>query len=218
MNDFKRLALVAAIIAGLAVIGFLSNSQQSTVRAQGGPTVTIDKTQLPLPVQGSLGVSGSVAATQSGTWNVGITGTPNVGLASGASVRIDNTVGDPVRVRNVNDAIQPFQAQATCNSTVNTCTTEIFDVPAGKRAVIEYFSGTANFGLGQTGIAYFQTTKAVFFVPSIPPQQGTLPATWGQQVRVYADTGAIDVTGDGNAGVTYQFSISGYLVDVPFTP
>jgi hypothetical protein len=35
MNDFKKRMLVAAIIAGLAVIGSLMNSQQSTIRAAG---------------------------------------------------------------------------------------------------------------------------------------------------------------------------------------
>lgn len=76
MNIFKKRMLAAAVIAVLALIGSLMNSQQSTVRAAGGPTVTIDSTQLPLPVQGSLGVSGIVSAKQSGTWDVGITGTP----------------------------------------------------------------------------------------------------------------------------------------------
>jgi hypothetical protein len=67
MNILKNRMLVIAIIAVLAVIGSLMNSQQSTVRAAArGPTVTIDPTQLPLPVQGSLGVAGTVAATQSG--------------------------------------------------------------------------------------------------------------------------------------------------------
>ena len=59
MNTFKKRMLVTAVIAVLAVIGTLMNSQQSTVRAAGGPTVTIDPTQLPLPVQGSVGISGT---------------------------------------------------------------------------------------------------------------------------------------------------------------
>jgi hypothetical protein len=69
MNTFKKRMLAAAIIAGLAVIGSLMNSQQSTVRAAGGPTVTIDQAQLPLPVQG----------------NVGINGTPNVKVTNPAT-------------------------------------------------------------------------------------------------------------------------------------
>jgi hypothetical protein len=79
---------------------------------------------IPLPL------TGSVTSTVTGT----------VGLASGASVQVNNTVTDPVRVRNVNDAIQPFQAEKTCSGTPG-CLVQIVSVPAGKRAVIEYFSG-----------------------------------------------------------------------------
>ena len=89
MKSIKNRLFATAIIAGLAVIGSVMNSRQFTIQGAGGPTVTIDQAQLPLPVQGSLGVSGSVAATQSGPWNVGITGTP--------TVNINNTV-NPLRV------------------------------------------------------------------------------------------------------------------------
>src|SRR5215831_18874114 len=110
MNDFKKRILVAAIIAGLAVIGSLMNSQQATIRAAGGgPTVTIDQTQLPLPVTGSLGVAGTVAATQSGTWNVGVTGTPNVNVANPATA--------PVPVTLISPASSP---SVTCTVTLNT--------------------------------------------------------------------------------------------------
>ena len=66
------------------------NSTRTVVQA-GGPTVTIDPTELPLPVSGSATVSGTVAATQSGPWNVGILGTPTFGLAPGSSVAISGT-------------------------------------------------------------------------------------------------------------------------------
>jgi hypothetical protein len=53
MNDFRKRMLPVAAIGVLAVIGSLINSQQAIAQgqAQGGPTVTIDKAQLPLPVQ-----------------------------------------------------------------------------------------------------------------------------------------------------------------------
>jgi hypothetical protein len=71
-------------------------------------------------------------------------------------VRVDNTVSDPVRVRNVNDAIQPFQAAGNCFGN-SACDGAIFTVPTGKRAVIEYFSGA---GIATPGPAAGQ----VFFV------------------------------------------------------
>jgi len=116
--------IAAAVLTVLAVTGTIMNSRQASAQ-DPGPKVTIES-PIPLPVTGSV--------------NSTVTGT--VGLASGASVRVNNTVTDPVRVRNVNDAIQPFQANASCNGT-GGCDATIFNVPAGKRAVIEYFSGDA---------------------------------------------------------------------------
>src|SRR5215831_18784092 len=74
MTTFQKRALLTAVIAGFAVIGYLMNSQQAV--AQGPPNglaVNIVN-PVPLPVTGSTTVSGAVAATQSGAWNVGISG------------------------------------------------------------------------------------------------------------------------------------------------
>ena len=54
----------------------MARKGESTLQGASGPSVTIDPTQLPLPV------TGTVAATQSGPWNVGVTGTPNVNVAN----------------------------------------------------------------------------------------------------------------------------------------
>jgi hypothetical protein len=103
---------------------------------------------------------------------------------------VNNTVSDPVRVRNVNDAIQPFQATGSC-AKPNICTAIIFTVPTGKRAVIEYFSGTG--GIAATpaaGQVFFVTahtqtgsTTQENFVPNVPitllgGSAGN--GTWGQ--------------------------------------
>jgi hypothetical protein len=93
MKRFKNHLIAAGVLSVLAIIGTIMNSHQSVLQTAGGPTVTIDPEQLPLPVTGSTTVSGSVAATQSGLWNVGITGTP--------SVNITNPADRPVLVRDV---------------------------------------------------------------------------------------------------------------------
>jgi hypothetical protein len=80
MKKFKNPIIAAAVLAGLGLIGSLMNSNQAVLQAAGGPTVTIDPAQLPLQVTGSTTVAGTVAATQSGAWNVGILGTPKVQL------------------------------------------------------------------------------------------------------------------------------------------
>jgi hypothetical protein len=210
MNRYKNHLIAVVVLSVLAIVGTIMNSHQAAAQ-DGGPTVTIGS-PIPLPV------TGSVTSTVTGT--VPVTGT--VGLASGASVHVNNTVIDPVRVRNVNDAIQPFQATVECNGPV-ACSAAIFSVPAGKRAVIEYFSGDASVGPGATAVAELVIGTVKHFVPLTSPQptSGSLLTTaWGQQVRLYADSGLITGTGGGggDGNVVFRFSISGYLVDVPFTP
>jgi hypothetical protein len=164
---------------------------------------------VPLPVSGTV------------TGNVGVTGT--VGLASGASVRVNNTVTDPVRVRNVNDAIQPFQATVSCPNTFGACAIGMYVVPMGKRAVIEYVSGKAE-GSGSFDVdPDLQTmtggVTAQHELTSSTAPRGT--STWGQQIRMYADPGSnigAGVFTNPPTSVSFTFTISGYLVDVPFAP
>src|SRR5215472_4536260 len=100
----KLIALAAVVI--LAVVGTLLNSHQAAAQDAGPP--------------GGLAVNVVNSIPQQ------VTGT--VGLTSGASVRVNNTVTDPVRVRNVNDAIQPFTASGTCSPQPNVfgCTGALF--------------------------------------------------------------------------------------------
>jgi hypothetical protein len=127
MNDFRKRMLLTAVIAGLAVIGYLMNSQQAVAQNQQGEAVTINPAQLPLPVKGSLGVSGTIAATQSGAWNVGITGTPNFNVVNQATA--------PVLIRDVdNPGRHPFRASCQPSSTFQ-CQIQ---VPATAKAIIQY--------------------------------------------------------------------------------
>jgi hypothetical protein len=140
MDSIKKRIFAAAIIAGLAVIGSLMNSQQSTVRAAGGPTVTIDQAQLPLPVQGSLGVSGTVAATQSGNWNVGITGTPNVHVtnpATAPALTLDISKSASRHVQLICGSLGGGNG-VTCNpaSADGTFSGTTYVVPAGESLVV----------------------------------------------------------------------------------
>ena len=118
-------------------------------------------------------VTGSVTGTVTGT--VGLAPGTSVGLTPGTSVMIDSTVGDPVRVRNVNDAIQPAQAAITCISpslTIGCGPVEIYTVPAGKRLVIEYASMSACMLPGQTATL---TVSTRWSCPERP--RATTPAT-----------------------------------------
>lgn len=73
----------------------------------------------PVMVGGNVGVSGTVPTTQSGAWNVGITGTPSVNIAN-ASVPVSGSVtisGTPTV--NVGNATLPVTQSGTWNVGVN---------------------------------------------------------------------------------------------------
>ena len=175
-------------------------------------------------------VTGSVTGTVTGT----------VGLAPGTSILIDNTVGDPVRVRNVNDALQPVQFTGSCRTEAFiNCGPAGFHVPAGKRLIIEYASLVVCAFPGQTTTLLLLTTvngvnaeHAVGTTPAAAPPGSTAFGCNGasasaqtsiaKQVRLYADPGTIvgfnGERSNQTGNQTLTFTMSGYLVDVPLTP
>lgn len=88
------------------VLGRLSNP---LAVSDGGGSVTID---------GNVGVSGTIPVTQSGAWNVGVTGTPNVNIAN-TSVPVSGTVavsGTPNV--NITNTSVPVSGSVGINGTV----------------------------------------------------------------------------------------------------
>jgi hypothetical protein len=77
MQNFRNKLIAGGAVLVLAAIGTVLNRQ--AVQAAGGPSVTIES-PIPLPV------TGTVAATQSGTWNVGIIGIPGVNINNSPSI------------------------------------------------------------------------------------------------------------------------------------
>ena len=149
-----------------------------------------------------------------------------------APVTVQNTSANPVPVRGsvivTNQAAStPFQASQACEVARNSTTCNLYTVPAGKRAVIEYFSfshgsrGADIPGFDMRG-ALFTTVSGItnrsFIHPLVimgPSEGGT-----GQVVRLYADPGTT-VEARVIAGSARElsfdtlFCISGVLVDVP---
>jgi hypothetical protein len=81
-----RFAKMLVVTVGFGTLGFvMSLVPQKNATGAGAAPVFVTNTSLP--------VSGTVAAQQSGTWNVGITGTPTVSLASGAAVALPTHLG-----------------------------------------------------------------------------------------------------------------------------
>lgn len=99
MNVKKRL-LAAAMLIALAGAGVLISGSHNVAEAGPGASQVSIAGPLPLPITGTATVSGTVAATQSGTWNVGITGQPlNVNVANSPAVTL---AGTPTVNANVN--------------------------------------------------------------------------------------------------------------------
>ena len=211
----------------IALVGLaaLALSAPAPARAQllGPQKVVVTNTAsnpVPTVAQGTTTVAGTVQAQQAGAWSVGLDPSQN-------TVRVGNTEADPVPVANVNDARQPFQRFFSLNATDFPNALGSFQVPSGKRLVIEYASFRGEKPQGQILELVIQTTvnsvlAPHFLTPSPVGAMGTSEFfTASQQMRVYADPGtsvgvfiqrfAGPFTGNISAGV----SISGYLVDAP---
>jgi hypothetical protein len=160
MKTFKKYWSVAAYLLLLGVVwGLFETGPSKTEASAAGPVVTVGNIPLPIAPTGTQAVSGTVAATQSGTWNVGITGTPSVSISGTPSV--SGSVGilgtpsvnvltmplvgiDPSNnlVRLVGEfAPEPFAAEVVCTITSTTNCEDITTVaPSGKQLAIEYVS------------------------------------------------------------------------------
>jgi len=92
----KRFAKLLLVTVGFGTLGFvMSRVPQKNATGAGGAPVNI-VSPLPLPMTGNVNatVNGTVAALQSGNWNVGITGTPTVKCTLFSRVKTDGTVED----------------------------------------------------------------------------------------------------------------------------
>ena len=98
-HHFLKLTALALLVAVVSVLTPASSFGQKS----GPPAVEVSVVNTPLPVTGSIDVSGPIAATQSGAWTVGISGTPTVELGGTSAVSsadqtvlIDSFAGDIV--------------------------------------------------------------------------------------------------------------------------
>jgi hypothetical protein len=214
MERIKKSLTAIAAVGGLAVIGsIMSRYAAADSSAAADPNKDVVISNVPLPV------TGTVAASQSGAWNVGIQGNPNVTVA--------NPGGNPVQVRDVNEASQPVVATDgfTPFENANGLNALLYTVPAGKRLVIEYFSGLCNLPPGQAAIASIRYQSGgilrqhwLTMSPPAPPSPFSF-TSFGGPLRAYVDPGiTVESLVITNANTTNIFgcdaTISGHLVNV----
>ena len=222
---FGLILFVSAIAFSLPQLGhanFAAVAAYKDVKIVNTPAEAV-----PVAVQGTTNVAGSVSISntptvnskQSGAWSVGIAGTP--------TVEVGNAAGNPVLTRDVDrPTAQPFQYEAvlTIEDGIQGGNAAI-PVPSGKLLVIENVSafGTApaeqriqTFSIN-THVApdnvlrshYLQFTKQ-------DTGFNSYEYTVSQMIRIYADTPSASAyvfraTSSGTA--TFRFIISGYFVN-----
>ncbi len=194
----------------------------------------------PVPIQGTATVSGTVQAAQAGTWNVGITGTPVVGLdAANNTVKFDsvnNTVkidaATPVLVRDVDNPPRRYQDFRILDMADGQASNGIFfsPVPNGKRLVIEFISVVGHTQPGQTlqlAEIYVQTFYSGNSLPYDVQVNGRGQDPFShldlfagsKQVRLSADGGTqpqlFAQRSDSTGQARVEMTVSGYLVNEP---
>jgi hypothetical protein len=127
---------VAAVCVAVILLLALTIPQSATLTSGTAP-VTVVNTPLPVTLQGTGTITGDVNATQSGSWNVGVTSLPAVQLAAGTTVGINGgslALDDPAKTAYA----VTLCATDTDDCAVNPSTATL---PVGTRFVIEVASG-----------------------------------------------------------------------------
>lgn len=126
MKQFGSIIGIAACISLIAIV-------VSFIPAQPVAASNVQSVNISNP---------SLAVTQSGSWNVGLSGTPTVNLSSGASVGISGTANVEIVRDDENPARHPFQATLCIDGGGGACTLpNHVAVPSGHELVIDYISG-----------------------------------------------------------------------------
>jgi hypothetical protein len=136
LSSSVRPAVAVAILTGALALTIPQQLTAQQQPAQSGPVVTVANTAAnPVPVAGNVNVVNTTANP------VPVAGTVNVGGTAKVSIA-DNTATNPLQVHDVDQALRTPYAQ-TKRLAFNSADRAIlgnFDVPAGKRLVIESFS------------------------------------------------------------------------------
>ncbi len=214
----KCLLFLVGLCVIAAVAGLLSDKQllatastTSTVASVNNP-VPVTVTNTPLPVQGSVGISG--------TPSVNIANTPTVALTTGTTVQVSGAIrnlDDPGRV--------PYQSTVSATCSGAQCGFGLPFVPLGHRVVIQHIGGILDFDAPATKVDAFVDDNQGRFVTAFPvPVSSSVSAAFDRPVLFYIDQsqrvtvivfvlGANFISAEANA-----VTLSGYEVDCNAAP
>jgi hypothetical protein len=192
-----------------------SSPVQVTNTSANSIPVTI-ASPLPLPITGQATVSGTVAATQSGTWNVNVTGNANGPGSSPFQQTVTFSANPPSACRAI-----PTSPQV--------CDFQFPAVPAGKRLVVTNVSGMLFVdGPGAVGAIQFfpgPTIGALFLGTYPNTSNGGTENMFGLNAPVlfyveaqtslgFRVNASAPVAIDNNGTVTSSITVSGYFVSL----
>ena len=213
-DDARSVAQAASGPQESLIVNPASNPARTTI--VGPVTATIANTQaIPVTVEGTPSVAVSGAVT--------IAGTPNVAVPGGVTVA--NTEAEAIPVRDVHAAPTPWVGggQIFIEPGELFGVGEFFQVPSGRRLVIEAFSVEAGLPTGQvatqgTILANAGTDGVTFRFPLPPMPSATIThSLFGTfQLTKLNVMAAVNMTVSRNAtaGVgLVNVALSGYLVD-----
>ena len=209
----------AVVVMLMAIVGFtLSIVVPSPARGAGSAPVTVVNTPaepVPVALQGTGSVAGTVNALQSGSWTVGVSSLPALQLATGTTFNLNSSPTAPIYTADVS-AGQAF-AVDVCSPSSACLSGTVALVPVGKRFVIEQVSGIcrstdhpAPFYIewSLNGQTYKYYTSGV-----LSPVGQTNYITVGALTRIYAETSV----GIGLFASDAEFchaTLSGHLQDI----
>lgn len=205
----RLLAITVAVVLTAAAIGVLL--MPAPAGAAGTAPVTVMNTPLPVQLQGTGSIAGTVQAAQSGQWSVDVGSLPAVQLAAGT------TVG----TSDLESSVRQAYAVDLCND--NCGAGAAATLPVGNRFVIENVSGKCYITVSTQALAnaivFASLNGQMHSYQLVGQQQGALERVFNNQVRIYADGGVpngLSIGGDGNE--VCRATLSGRLIQMDTFP
>jgi hypothetical protein len=171
---------------------------------------------VPVALQGTGSVAGTVNALQSGPWTVGVSSLPAVQLATGTTFNLNSSPTAPIYTADVS-ARQAF-AVSVCDGDCGA--QNVASVPVGKRFVIEQVSGICRDNGGPPATFYLlaplngQTYQ--YFISGVQGLQGFGDTSYimvGARTHFYAETSVAIHRWNDNVDEC-RATVSGHLQDI----